>query len=123
MILIDTSVWVDHLRASEPELKNLLNANDVLMHPMVIGELACGYIRNRKQALENWRKLPKIKEASHGRVISAIEAHKLMGLGLGLVDIHLFCSVLDHQGSQIWTRDKKLNGIANKFNIGFENNH
>ena len=123
MILVDTSIWVDHLRDPEAELKTLLNANDVLIHPMVIGELACGNMRNRKQALEQWHSLPTINEASHEQVISLIETRNLMGCGLGFVDVHLLCSVLNYPGSQLWTRDKKLNGIANKFNIAFQKIH
>ena len=123
MILVDTSVWVDHLRNSEADLNSLLNANNVLMHPMVIGELACGHMHNRKQALEHWHSLPRINETSHEQVISLIETKNLMGRGLGFVDIHLLCSVLNYPGSQLWTRDKKLNGIANKFKIAFEKVH
>ena len=123
MILVDTSIWVDHLREPESELKTLLSANDVLMHPMVIGELACGNMRNRKQALEQWHSLPRINEANHEQVISLIEKKNLMGRGLGFVDVHLLCSVLNYPGSQLWTRDKKLNGIANKLNIAFQKIH
>ena len=123
MILVDTSIWVDHLRNPEDGLTTLLNANDVLMHPMVIGELACGHMRNRKQALELWYRLPRINEAGHEQVISLIETHNLMGQGLGFVDMHLVCSVFNYSGSQLWTRDKKLNGIANKLNIAFEKIH
>ena len=123
MILVDTSVWVDHLRDPEAELETLLNANDVLMHPMVIGELACGNMRNRKQALEQWHSLPRINEVTHEQVISLIETSNLMGRGLGFVDVHLLCSVLNYPGSQLWTRDKKLNGIANKLNIAFQKIH
>lgn len=123
MILVDTSVWVDHLRNPEADLNALLNENNVLMHPMVIGELACGYVRNRKQALENWRMLPRINEANHEQVISLIEAKKLMGRGIGFVDMHLLWSILNYPGSLLWTRDKKLNPIANEFNIAFENIH
>ena len=123
MILVDTSVWIDHLRNPEADLNALLNENNVLMHPMVIGELACGYVRNRKQALENWRMLPRINEASHERVISLIEAKNLMGRGIGFIDMHLLWSVLNYPGSLLWTRDKKLNPIANEFNIAYENIH
>ena len=123
MILVDTSVWVGHLCNSEAGLNTLLNRNHVLMHPMVIGELACGHVRNRKQALEKWRSLPKINAANHEQVISLIEANKLMGRGIGFVDMHLLWSVLSYPGSLLWTRDKKLNPIANEFNIAFENSH
>lgn len=123
MILVDTSVWVDHLRNPESGLSNLLNANDVLMHPMVIGELACGYMQNRKQALEHWRGLPSINQVSHEQVISLIEAKNLMGRGLGFIDMHLLCSVLNYPGSLLWTRDQRLNRVADEFKISFENTH
>ena len=123
MILVDTTVWVDHLRNPEVGLSNLLDANNVFMHPMVIGELACGYLKNRKQVLENWRSLPTISELSHDQVISLIDAHNLMGRGIGFIDMHLLCSVLNYPGSQLWTRDKKLNPVANEFNIAFEKIH
>ena len=83
MILVDTSVWVDHLRKSEPVLNTLLNGNNVLMHSMVMGELACGYMHEREQALDSWHSLPKINELSHERVILLIETKKLMGRGIG----------------------------------------
>ena len=123
MILVDTSVWVDHLRHPETGLSALLSANNVFMHPMVIGELACGHMRNRKRALEHWHGLPMINEASHEQVISLIEAHNLMGRGVGFVDMHLLCSVLNRPGSQLWTRDKRLNPVANELNIAFEKIH
>ena len=123
MILVDTPTWVDHLRNPEDGLRNLLNANNVLMHPMVIGELACGYLKNRNQALENWRSLPRINELGHEQVMSLIEIKNLMGHGLGFVDMHLLCSVLNYPGSRLWTRAKKLIGIANKFNIAYEKIH
>ena len=78
MILVDTSVWVDHLRKSEPVLNTLLSENNVLMHPMVIGELACGPLPNRNQTLANWRNLPMINELSHERVILLIGTMNLM---------------------------------------------
>ena len=120
MILVDTSVWVDHLRNAEADLGVLLEENNVLMHPLVIGELACGYMRNRQQALEKWRSLPKINEASHEEVISMIESRNLMGKGLGFLDAHLLCSVLNYPGSLLWTRDKNLGRMAEKFSIAFK---
>ena len=123
MILVDTSVWVDHLRNPEEGLNLLLAANDVLMHPMVIGELACGHLPNRTQALVNLRNLPMINELSHEYVIRKIADMKLMGVGIGFVDMHLLCSVVCDQDSRLWTRDNKLQRTANKLNIAFENNH
>ena len=123
MILVDTSVWVDHLRNPEDGLNLLLAANDVIMHPMVIGELACGYLPNRNQALVNLRILPMINELSHEDVILMIQDMRLMGLGIGFVDMHLLCSVIRNQDSLLWTKDNSLQRIANELNIAFENNH
>ena len=123
MILVDTSVWVDHLRKSEPVLNTLLNGNNVLMHSMVMGELACGNIHEREQALDSWHSLPKINELSHERVILLIETKNLMGRGIGFVDMHLLCSVICDQGSRLWTRDNRLQRTANELKIAFENNH
>ena len=123
MILVDTSVWVDHLRNPEADLNFLLYENNVLMHPMVIGELACAHMPNRNQALVNWLILPMINVLSHERVILMIENMNLMGRGIGFVDMHLFCSVICSQESQLRTRDTRLQRVANEFDIAFENNH
>ncbi len=123
MILVDTSVWVDHLRNPEADLNFLLYENNVLMHPMVVGELACGNMPNRNQALVNWLNLPMINALSHERVILMIEDMNLMGRGIGFVDMHLLCSVICDLDSRLWTRDNKLQRTAIKLNIAFENNH
>ena len=108
MILVDTSVWIDHLRSAESELINLLQAGRVLIHLMIIGELACGTLKNRTQRLSDWKALPGITEVSHASVLSAIESKNLMGRGIGFVDAHLLCAVLNHNGTLLWTRDRSL---------------
>jgi len=104
MILVDTSVWVDHLRKQEPLLtKHLLDGN-VVMHSSIIGELACGNLMNREARLRDWRALPPIGELQNGEVLALIEARKLMGRGIGLVDAHILGAVLNQTNTVLWTR-------------------
>lgn len=119
MILVDTSVWVDHLRADEPKLVNRLKTNEVLIHTAIIGEIACGSLSNRTDRLKDLQALPHIPELANGDVINLIESKKLMGRGIGLVDVHIFGSVLNSSGSMLWTRDKRLHAIADEFGIAF----
>jgi len=119
MILIDTSVWVDHLRTSVAKLVELLDADSVVMHSAVLGELACGSLANRSQRLEDWKALPPIREYCNGAALDLIESHGLMNRGIGLIDVHLLCSVLNHLGYLLWTRDKRLRDIADELSISF----
>ncbi len=119
MILPDTSVWVDHLRQPEPELAQALQDGQILMHIMIIGELACGNLANRQRQLSDWRKLPKLREASSEDVLNFIEAHRLMGRGIGLVDAHLLYSVVNYDSAQLWTRDGRLKNLAEELRVGY----
>ncbi len=119
MILVDTSVWADHLRKSEPHLQQLLNKTSVVMHPMVIGELACGYLTSRAEWLLLWRCLPQTIEASHQEVIQFIGQNQHMGKGIGFVDFHLLASCLLDGNTQLWTRDKRLQKIAEDLQIAY----
>ncbi|MBO9664945.1 MAG: type II toxin-antitoxin system VapC family toxin [Dokdonella sp.] len=119
MILVDTSVWVDHLRTSVTKLAELLHADSVMMHSAVLGELACGSLANRSQRIEDWKALPPVKEFCNGAALDLIESHGLMSRGIGLVDVHLLCSVLNHPGCLLWTRDKRLRDIAEELLISF----
>lgn len=112
MILVDTSVWVDHLRNSNERLFRLLLDQQVLSHPMVIGELACGTLRNRTEILQLLDNLPKAVQATHAEVLHMIEERKLMGKGIGYVDAHLLASVLLTPSAQLWTLDRKLQTLA-----------
>jgi predicted nucleic acid-binding protein len=111
VILVDTSVWVDHLRKGEEELRNLLNDGLVLTHPFVIGELACGNLKNRDEVLALLAALPKAEVASNEEVLHLVEERKLHGRGLGWVDVHLLAAARLSQ-SALWTRDKNLGAIA-----------
>jgi predicted nucleic acid-binding protein len=112
MILVDTSVWIDHLHEAEPELVALLSRSAVARHPMVVGELALGNLKNRSAVLAALAGLPALAVATHEEVLRLIEQRELFGTGLSLVDAHLLASVLLSPGSSLWTRDKRLSSVA-----------
>ncbi len=112
MILVDTSVWVDHLRRGDPGLIALLERSAVVMHPFVIGEIACGSLRDRKSLLELLHDLPEAVVATDDEAMQFIERHHLYGKGIGFVDVHLLASVALTGGLTIWTRDEKLRQTA-----------
>ena len=120
MILVDTSVWVDHLRAGEPHLASLLREDLVMSHPMVIGELACGNLRNRGEVLELLRGLPEVPVATHIEVLFFIERRHLMGRGIGFVDAHLLASAALHEQAVLWTKDRRLMGAADDLHLSYE---
>ena len=122
MILVDTSVWVDHLRSAEPHLQGLLKAGQVLMHAMVLGEICCGSLPNRRAVLQNLGDLPAIHESDHGEVMSMIEEKSLMSRGIGFIDVHLLCSVVDQGGTHLWTRDGRLQQIAVELGVAYSDN-
>ncbi len=107
MVLVDTSVWVSHLRDGNVELARLLNDGRVLCHPLIVGELACGNLKDRAIILSFLQLLPMSIEAEHEEVLSFIENNCLMGKGMGYVDVHLIASAV-LTGVPIWTLDKKL---------------
>ena len=111
MVLVDTSVWVEHLRRGEPRLEALLGEAEVLCHPFVVGELACGHLRNRHQILELLTALPSLVNAGDDEVLEFVGRNRLYGKGLGLIDVHLLAScVLARQ--PILTFDVKLGKSA-----------
>jgi predicted nucleic acid-binding protein len=112
MILVDTSVWVDHLRAGDAALEGLLNHGQVLMHPLVLGELACGNLRDRGEVLRLLQNLPQATVASDPEVLFFIESNALMGRGIGYVDAHLLAAVALGGSTRLWTRDKRLRSVA-----------
>jgi len=118
MILVDTSVWIDHLHHSDEDLKELLLSNQVCIHPFILGEISCGNISNRKEVLSLLRTLRSIDLALDEEVFILIEERKLFGKGLGFVDIHLLASAMIHQ-VPIWTRDKSLKQIAEELGISY----
>ncbi len=117
VILVDTSVWIDHLRAGESSLAELLDGGGVLAHPFIIGELALGRLRRRALILGALSDLPQVRVASDAEVRHFIERHALHGLGIGYVDAHLLAAVRLTAGAALWTRDKRLNGIARRLGM------
>ena len=116
MILVDTSVWIEHLRRGDEKLKALLEAGQVFVHPFVLGELALGNLRQRQSILQLLHDLPHVKSASDGEVLAFIGAHAIFGLGIGFVDAHLLAATR-LTNTQLWTRDKRLHDVAVK--LGF----
>jgi predicted nucleic acid-binding protein len=117
MILADTSVWIDHFRASDPELQRRLNSDEIAMHPFVAGELALGPLPNRKKVLAYLDHLPALRAASENEVRRMVEDRPLHNRGIGLIDAHLIASVLINAGTQLWTRDASLKRIAKGLGI------
>ncbi len=119
MILVDTSVWISHLRDSNSYLEELLNEGIVLCHPFIIGELACGNIKNRNEILSLLKLLPMAQVVEYDEVLKFIEDRKLARKGLGYVDVHLLASAI-LSDSPTWSLDKKLSKIALELNIDFK---
>lgn len=111
MVLVDTSVWIDHLRKADAELSRLLNAGRVLVHPCVIGELACGNLRGRTGFLALLSRLPHSRVANDHEALELIELRRLAGRGIGWVDVHLLASSL-LTACDLWTRDRALRQAA-----------
>ena len=118
MVLADTSVWVAHLRDGTIGLQGPLNEGDVVCHPFIVGELAGGNLRNRSEILSLLQALPMAVHAEHEEVIRFIESHRLMGKGLGYIDMHLVASTILTKVS-LWTLDKKLNEVASKMGVAY----
>lgn len=119
MILVDTSVWVDHLRHGDSLLSQLLEAGQVLMHPFVTGELSCGNLRDRPELLFLFQHLPAAQVAQHDEVLHFIERHALFGKGVGYGDVHLLAAVALTPPAVLWTRDKRLRARADAMALGF----
>ena len=112
MILVDTSIWIDHLRRGNPALVAALEAGQVLMHPFVLGELACGTLTNRAEVLALLGKLPAAPAAIESEALGFIERHSLMGRGIGYVDVHLLAATALAGSAHLWTKDKRLAATA-----------
>lgn len=119
MILVDTSVWIDHLRKGDKQLIHLLNIGGVYIHPFIIGELACGNLKNRQQILLLLENLPKVTQANNQEALYFIENNQLMGKGIGYIDAHLLASVALSHPIKLWTRDKRLNKLSKQRGLSF----
>ena len=115
-MLVDTSVWVDHLRRGDPALSILLSREEVECHPFIIGELACGFLRRRSEVLPLLQRLPRVPMSSHEEVLTFVERHRLMGRGIGWIDAHLLASA-SLAASRLWTRDRRLAQVARMLDL------
>jgi len=118
MILVDTSVWVRHLREGDPDLERLLNNGEVMCHPFIVGELACANLKNRHEILSLLQLLPLATLAKHEEILHFIEQNHLMAKGLGYIDAHLSASAV-LSGAPMWTCDKRLNEANEALGIRF----
>ena len=118
MLLVDTSVWVRHLKEGDPDLEKLLNNGEVMCHPYIVGELACGNLKNRKEVLLLLQLLPPATLANDEEVLQFIEENQLMGKGLGYIDVHLSASAV-LTGVQMWTYDRRLNEMNEVLGIRY----
>jgi predicted nucleic acid-binding protein len=120
VILVDTTVWIDHLRSGETALAAALEDGRVLMHPFVLGELACGTLKNRDEVLDLLGNLPAAPTATDPEVLGLIERRALMGRGIGYIDVHLLASAALADVGRLWTRDRRLAAVATELELAFE---
>jgi predicted nucleic acid-binding protein len=116
VVLVDTSVWVSYFRWGNVQLQSLLIEDVVVCHPFIIGELACGHLRNRKEILSLLQFLPSVRMPDSVEVLEFIEQNHLMGFGIGFIDVHLLASALLNRVS-VWTFDKKMRQAATKLKV------
>jgi predicted nucleic acid-binding protein len=117
MILADTSVWIDHFRASDPELAAQLGIGQIVVHPFIIAELALGSLPQRAKILGALDLLPSVRVARLDEVRQMIESRRLFSLGIGLTDAHLIAAVLITPSTLLWTRDKRLRSVAESLDV------
>jgi predicted nucleic acid-binding protein len=118
-VLVDASVWIDHLRRSDVKLVALLQTSQVVMHPAVLGELACGALPDRQKLVSLWSALPRAAEVSSTEALQLIEQRRLWGRGLGWTDVQLLGSAL-LSNLRLWTRDRPLQQVANEVGVKFD---
>lgn len=118
MVLVDTSVWITHFRHGSRRLKELLADGDVMCHPFIIGELACGNLKNRAEILDLLQSLPQAGAASLDEVLALVESRGLSGKGIGLIDVHLLASALIAKVS-LWTEDRRLKIRAQHLDLAY----
>jgi predicted nucleic acid-binding protein len=120
VILVDTSVWIDHLHRGDVGLQRLLESAKVLSHPFVVGELAMGNLKRREAILEALQNLPAAEKAHDDEVLRFVSDHALFGLGIGYIDAHLLASVRLTPRASLWTKDKRLAEIALRLSLAAE---
>jgi predicted nucleic acid-binding protein len=120
VILVDTSVWIDHLRLGDRHLAQFLDAGKVMTHPFIVGELALGNLRQREQVLGTLHELPQIQVASDSEVLHFIHEWALFGRGIGYIDVHLLASLRLTPGTRLWSKDQRLHAIAEQLGLAVE---
>lgn len=119
MILVDTSIWIDHLRQGDELLSELLGMGQVLAHPHVVGELALGNLKDRNLVLDALKDLPQVPVARDDEVLRFIEVNALFGMGIGYIDAHLLGAVRLAPGTRLWTRDKCLHAASTSLDLAY----
>lgn len=119
MVLVDTSIWVEHLRNGNRQLERLLTDAEVICHPFIIGELACGNVNNRYEILSLLKSLPLAPVLEFDEFLFFIDQNQLMGIGIGFVDVHILASA-KLAGTLLWTADKKLNSAATQLSLNYK---
>ena len=119
MVLVDTSIWVEHLRNGNRQLERLLTDAEVICHPFIIGELACGNINNRNEILSLLKSLPSAQLLEFDEFLFFIDENQLMRIGIGFVDVHILASA-KLSGTLLWTADKKLNSAASNLSLNYK---
>jgi predicted nucleic acid-binding protein len=117
VILVDTSVWVDHLYARDPGMLNLLQARQVVTHAFVIGEIAMGHLTDRAIVLYSFAQLRSATRAADDEVLAVVDRHRLHGTGIGFVDAHLLVATMLTSHCSLWTRDKRLRAQAERLGL------
>ncbi len=117
MVLVDTSVWIDHLARGDPALQTLLEDGEVFMHPYIVAEIALGSLDRRDETVGALRALPEISAARHVEVMAFLDHERLFGIGIGYVDLHLLAATRLAAGTRLWTRDRRLLQAAVKLNL------
>lgn len=117
MILADTSVWVDHLRSSNKQLRQRLDQSEIVIHPFIVAELALGSLQDHAMTLALLDRLPQVRVALLSEVRAIIEARRLYSLGIGLIDAHLIASVFLNPSTLLWTKDRKLREVAETLRV------
>lgn len=117
MILVDSSIWIDHLRAPDEALSRLLAVREVLVHPFVLGELALGMVKDREGLIATFRDLPQAPVAEADEVLALVAMHQLHGRGIGYVDAHLIAATLLTPEARLWSRDRRVMGVARELGI------
>lgn len=119
MVLIDTSVWIEHLRGKIDTVEDLLTADEVIIHPFVIGEIACGNFTNRGEVLSMLQELPALSVTDDSLVLYFIDQNRLAGLGIGYIDAHLLASAVLEPPTRVFTFDKRFSAAADAMELAY----